>query len=252
MVELFNEKTVKAFTARIYTRIHSFKQEPKKVLREETKLLNKEFMDQTPPFNSNGEGTSKQAEAQGKARIRKDIIKCITPASTVFHDTGTASKQMDRLLKRKNYQALNAALKNMKKLSKWDAVRFNPEWHTAARNRYSRFRNLKCQKKMTMDERKLESYIRKKEKRAGWLKSGPGYVVKSLGGKVPAWVSRHFNSTSGEFVDDTAAQIPKISLGFVAIIKHRAKMNYGLMKRERQMGRRIDHWFKHEVKKLAR
>jgi hypothetical protein len=232
--------------------IQSFSNElgwlPNEVVRDETKRLAQECMDQTPPWPNGSDGTSKAGEKVGIEAVRRDILKAVTPVNMVFKDA-FKDKHFEDIIRRKDYQSVNAALENMPKLSRWHAVPFSEELHTKfKRGRYGR---MKDQYVMTLDNRKHAQYSRRTEGHVGYVKAGFALIVAQLGGKVPAWVAKHFGYCKGRMDDQSDTENPHIKFENEVPMKLGSKYNYAFKKRAREMFERLSFLVKEKQKRAG-
>jgi len=160
-----------------------------KALRSEGRQLAARVTRFTPP------GTL----SQGRKAVARDIQRALRPLKAADFD----SPRIRRLIRRRDYGALEAVFGNFPDTSELHGVKVVearlPEMHQAAR--VSRGRVLKFQGKVTPDADVVRDYIKATQEHVGRGRSGWAVALIALGGKAPAWVVRHAKGDTGEVED---------------------------------------------------
>ncbi len=207
----------------------------KEVVLQQSKLLAVELMHQTPPWENGTDGTSLAGRKVGMEAVRRDLIKIVTPSKMLFRDE-FKNKSLEKIVRRKDYNKLNAALEHIPKLKKWRAVPFNENLHRTVKYSYSKFGNVNLKKQVTMDNREWNKYLSKVQDRVGMVKAGWGLAAEALGAKVPKWVSRHFGYCNGRFINwDIDPEKPQITMENETPVRLVSKYNFAYYKRQREM-----------------
>lgn len=217
----------------------------KEVIPQEAKLLALSFMDRTPPYPRGSDGTSLEGKRIGMAAVRADISRSITKSELIFNSP-FINKSLEKLVKKKDYAGLNAALKEIPDLNKWSAQPFTEDLHIGPRNRYRRYGHIKEQHIMTLDDRKQEAYTKKVEGRVGMSKAGWAISAFKLGAtEIPAWVKKHFGYCKGYMIDGLNEEKPFISIENDVLITIRSKMDFAISVRTREMQEKIAYRLKY-------
>jgi hypothetical protein len=172
------------------------------VLREETGLLVKQFMERTPPFAGKRPhlegGLTKGAQRRGENRVAMDIRR-------VFK----TSKDFPRFFKNKDAKALLAnndtvPLASMLKRAGFHFMRVGEkpirDEHQSQRISRGRMKSRPLQTFLTRED-PLKEYVKTRQKMVGFAKAGWLVAARKFGTKkLPAWVTRHVSSPG--FVHD--------------------------------------------------
>lgn len=166
------------------------------IVRAEGKLLAGDLTKLTPPFGSLSGRESWGAQRRiGNRAIEKDInraFKSIDDLQLLASPAGPVGERALMLLRRRDFVGLEAILRNVG-ISDFSAVDFLAgelmAEHEATRDNRGRVRAGTVAR--WARGRKIRKLIRDRQKAVGKAKAGWGVSYMRLGGRVPAWISRH-------------------------------------------------------------
>lgn len=157
-----------------------------KALRRQGRLLAQELIKKTPP----------NTRAQGRRAVERDIKRAVRP----LRPQDFASKEIRRLIRKRDYGALQAAFRYFRGNSDLQNVRvvpFDPKMHTEARDRRGRVKRF--QRKATPDYEEVAAYIKQVQAHVGEARGGWAASLLALGRRPAGWIAEHSNA--GRFTD---------------------------------------------------
>jgi hypothetical protein len=174
-----------------------------KVVRQQARLVAEKVMKVTPPVKRGGGMSEKK---KGEAAVTRDVNK-------VFADLGGTkweNESLDKMWRAGNFEGVKAALENSPNyhdmpIAKYERVFPYPikNIHQSARGNKPRSVPKNWTTRYAVGAKGTEKkYIRDVQSHVGKSKSGWLAAIVKLGGRAPAWVSRH--GTSRGSVSDKA------------------------------------------------
>lgn len=190
----------------------------KEVLLEQVKLLAKRLMDLTFPFSSK----------QGKKRVAIDLGK-VYLANSWFEEkfqfrNQKLGERVKNLVRSKDQSALEEVFEKSDRLSKIHIEAFDPRRAEKARKN-GRVTYPAPYSFPLAEQGRVKQLVRKKQANVGLAKSGWGYCLKLLGGRVPGWLSK----TVGAVIDKSGLPAKAFititnKVGYFASLDSRAKI----------------------------
>jgi len=166
-------------------------------VEEQARLLARRLADLTPPFNRK-QGTKAVDRDIGRVYLRNEWFTEIF----VFRNPVLNQRVQDEV-RAQDTAALQDIFKNSSKLQRLHIESFDPARHAKARDRRTGKVTYPEPFSFPLTEQsKVKSYTRTMEKAVGSAKSGWGYCVVLLGGKVPAWFGKPLGSVENRTHDE--------------------------------------------------
>lgn len=176
------------FQAAMTRYIRDLRQEPRKAIRKQGRLLLREAMQLTPP----------RTRGEGRKAVKADVLRAVRPLkASEFED-----RRLKRLVRARDHSRLQEALGELSDgpLARKRVVPFSPALHQDSRNSRGRV-SKKQDTVLTLDHEALAAYIRGAQDRVGRAKRGWATGLIALGGTAPGWVTG--GPRTGSFVDRT-------------------------------------------------
>lgn len=180
----------------------------REALYEEWPLLMRKIMDFTPPFKAKGTRGASDLSV-GRKAVAGDIYKTMRP----FDPALVKTKQMERIIERKDYAAFDivAARSTNPLMQGARAIAFDENEHLRQRDRRGRVPG-RDRRKVVLgtDAALLKKYVAKIQGRVGYAKSGWLKALLLVGGDAPGYVVNK-GTGGGDVIDDHAAEDPSIT-----------------------------------------
>lgn len=225
-----DQRSVTKLNAAIRAFIEETGREAGKVLKDQARLLVRDFIKATPPFgkHSFSENYNEQRRI-GEAAVERDIRNVFIPVSVfaeqlsgsnpdlayrILEASGISSSNVTRkkaTQKRTaiDMDALDAIFRNMGLEGR--VIRYaNPDLHERAKGRRGRVK--RATPYFVVSEKSIDNYIKEVKThigraKAGWMRSAMGLALKG----IPNWIKRH--TTPGMFRDKSKDPNASITVG---------------------------------------
>ncbi len=151
-------------------------------------LMTKNLIPLTPPKD----------KVQGEKAVKRDVGRAVR----VLRAKDFESRGIRRLIRRKDYGALQklfGRLKGLTDLAQATFGPFTPKMHLSQRGSRGRVPQRKTVRYATADEQEVNAYIKERQKWVGQAKGGWAKAAKALGHSPAGWIARH--EQAGEFTD---------------------------------------------------
>lgn len=186
------------------------------VVRQQSKLLAEDFMLATGPWAKGRPSNGLDAKRMGTEAAKRDLLKAITPITSVLDLKNTTNKRLKKQIKQlvdtQDINEAEALFKNFKKLNSWkfsDAIR---EYDSRLRVSGNRYRLRNYRKVATLDVNQWKSQLQRIQANVGLAKAGWAVSVAALGGKVPGWISNLIGRAYGRCIVNLDNPTPSVEM----------------------------------------